>query len=86
MIRIQGRWSDHRGSAVQWNGNNIDECNELAGTRLEATGQVLTVPDDDGVAPLDPGDWLIKPDDHPWLVSCYESIFPQIFVVLEVEK
>lgn len=55
----------------------------MAGATLEANDQVLSVPDDDGVAPLDPGDWLIKPDTHPWLLSCYESMFPQLFQVVD---
>ena len=79
MIRVEGKWSGKRASAIQWTGHNISECCAMVGASLEAVGQVLTVPDDDGVAPLNPGDWLIKPDDHAWLVSCYESMFRQIF-------
>lgn len=82
-IRVEGKWSGKQATAIQWNGHNIAECSEMAGVTLEADGQVLTVPDDDGVAPLDPGDWLIKPDHHNWLVSCYESMFSQIFKVIE---
>lgn len=83
IVRIEGKWSGLTGSAVQWNGHNIDECSQLADDELHAEGQILTVMDDEGVAPLVPGDWLIKADEKPWLVSCYNQLFPQLFRVVE---